>query len=1056
MKCIVLALTLFFGLLTASAQVSTGDILGSVTDAGGASVPGATVTIKDLGTQNLRTTNTGDSGEFVFTALQPGHYSVMVSAPGFKGFVIPDLSLSAGDRTRVGPMLQVGGASETIEVQASSLPSLQTDTSTLSTIATEAQVEDLPLNGRNYIALAQLAAGAHEGSAISLSGGQRPDDRRQTSSISVNGQSDANNNELIDGVDNNERVIGSIGVRPSVDAIAEFRVQTNTYPAEIGRTAGAVINVISKAGTNHLHGSAYDFLRNDALDAKDYFANTGRRPEYRQNQFGGSLGGPIRQDRTFFFGDYEGLRIVQGQTIVSTVPTLFEEENPGNFSDVGGPVLNPATLNPIALKYYALFPAPTSAGTSNNFTYSPNRTQFSNTFDVRADHKFSEKDLFFARYSFNDVNTFTPAGLPEINGALSVGNANLFSGRNATRAQSYIANYTHVFNPNLLMELKAGYTRINISSLNLNTGQNLSSQFGIQGANFSPETTGLSTIEPVGYATLGDGPGIPLNYLDNTFQYSGSLTYTRGAHTFKTGAQLIRRQVTSAQQLVGTGIFVFVGFSGPGSTLASLLQGNVLQAIRIAEFDRPSFRIWEPTGYVQDDWRVTKKVTLNLGVRYDVYTQPTEAHNRLSNLDTQTGQLLVAGTAGVSASGNVPTDHTNVSPRVGFEATLRTGTVLRGGYGITYFPDDTAFPIFLDSTPFSVDYQPNPFTTTLNTPLPSTVASGVSGAFQTISTTHAKTAYIHQFNLNLQQEFAGNVLTVAYVGGLGHHLTQLLNVNLAPPDTNPNDPLSPRQPLHAVAPNVTSVEQQVNLGVSNYNSLQMQLERRLSHGLTVNANYTLARALSNTVDIADAGGGTGSLEGVGAVPSRASTLDYGNSDLDIRDRVAAEIAYALPYGEKLHGLRAVGAKGWQVNAVNVWSTGSPFTIVNSSAQANTGASTYGDRPNQIGSPALANKGTSGFFNTTAFQAQPFGTIGNVPKNSLYGPHIRHLDLSLFKTFDLEKTAQLQFRAESFNVTNTPTLANPDGVLGDPSFGQISATRNGSTPRELQFALKILF
>ncbi len=1056
MKRIVFTLALFLLGFKGYAQVSTGDILGSVTDASGAAIPGAAVTIKDLGTQSVRTAKSGESGEFVFTALQPGHYSVTVSAPGFKGFVTPDLSLSAGDRTRVGPVLQVGESSETVEVLASTLPSLQTDTSTLSTIATEAQVEDLPLNGRNYIALAQLAAGAHEGSAISLSGGSRPDDRRQTSSISVNGQSDANNNELIDGVDNNERVIGSIGVRPSVDAIAEFRVQTNTYPAEIGRTAGAVVNVISKAGTDQFHGSAYEFLRNDALDARDYFASTGRRPKYRQNQFGGSIGGPILKRKTFFFGDYEGLRIVQGQTTVSTVPTLFEEQHPGNFSDIGGPVLAAATLSPIALKYFALFPAPTSSALSNNFTYSPNRTQFSNTFDVRVDHKLSEKDSLFARYSFNNVNTFTPPGLPEINGALSVGNANLFSGANQTRAQSYILNYTHVFSPNLLMELKAGYTRINIASLNLNTGQNLSTQFGIQGANFSPQTTGLSTVEPVGYATLGDGPGIPLNYLDNTFQYSGALTYSLGAHTIKAGAQLIRRQVTSAQQLVGTGIFVFVGFSGPGSTLASLLQGNVLQVIRIAEFDRPSFRTFEPTGYVQDDWRAAKNLTLNFGVRYDVYTQPTEAHNRLSNLDTRTGALLIADTPGVSSTGNVPTDHRDVSPRVGFEATLRPRTVLRGGYGITYFPDDTAFPIFLDNTPFSVDYQPSPFSTTLSTPLPSTVAPGVSGAFQTISTTHAKTAYIHQFNLNLQQEFGGNVVTVAYVGGLGHHLTQLLDVNFAPPDTNPNDPLQSRRPLYAVAPNVTSVEQQVSVGFSSYNSLQMQVERRLSHGLTVNANYTLARALSNTVDIADAGGGTGSLEGVGAVPSRTSTLDYGNSDLDIRDRVAAEIAYALPYGDGLHGLRAVAAKGWQVNAINVWSTGSPFTIVNSSAQANTGASTYGDRPNQVGSPSIANKGIASFFNTVAYQLQPFGTIGNVPKNSLYGPHIRHLDVSLFKSFDLEKGTQLQFRAESFNLTNTPTFANPDGVLGDPSFGAISSTRNGSTPRELQFALKLLF
>lgn len=1047
-----IGLFVFVALLLAGvayAQVSTGDILGSVTDQNGSAVVGADVKAINMGTHETRSQNTGDGGEFVLSSLQSGHYSITVTAKGFKSFMVPDMVLSAGDRARVTAKLEIGQGSETVEVLSGAEPALQSDSSTLSTMATEEQLQDLPLNGRNYINIAQTAAGANEGPPNSLAGGSRPDDRRQTSAISVNGQSDSNNDYLFDGIDNNERVIGTAGVRPSVDAIAEFRVQTNTYPAEIGRTAGGVVNMISKSGTNGYHGSAYEFLRNNDLDGRNFFANTGSAPEYRQNQFGASVGGPVIKNRTFFFGDYEGLRIVQGQTYTSTVPTLYEEQHPGDFSDIGGSVL--PTVDPIALKYFALFPAPTSSATINNFTYSPNKTQFSNVYDGRIDHRFNDNNTIFGRYSYNNVKTFTPGALPSVNGVGVIGNPGLYSGNSQEVAQNLVMNYTHLFSPTLLAEAKAGFTRINILATSLNYGKNISEDFGLANVNISQDTSGLATMDIIGYSSLGDGSALPLQYLDNTFQYAASLTKTWKTHTIKAGASLIRRQVVSEQQLFGQGYYYSLGLDG-------FLSGQVYQVLRIAELNRPEFRTWEPTGYVQDDWRVTSNLTLNLGVRYDAFTPFTEAHNRLSNFDPTVPGLLLAGQNGVSKYAGVLPDWKDFAPRVGFAATVRRGTVVRGGYGMSYFPDDTGFPFTLVlNAPYASVYEPNQNSTTLETPLPIPAAGStteLAGAYYGILTNKRKAAYVHQFNLNIEQDLKGNVITVGYVGGLGRRLQEgFTNYNLAAPCAADCAPLQNRRPYYSEMPDVDGIELSSNFGVSNYNSLQAQVERRLSHGLIVNANYTLAHALSDVITYALAGGGT---EGTGAVPSQISTLDYGNSDVDMRHRITAQIGYNLPLGNGLNGVKGILEKGWQLNALNVWSTGQPFTIVNATGQSNTGVGTDGDRPDKIGSPKISNPGISEFFNTAAFQAQPFGTIGNVPKNSLYGPHFRHLDVSAFKTFDLGEDLKLQFRAEFFNLTNTPNFANPDGALGDATFGSISSTQGNSNPRQIQFALKLTY
>jgi len=577
-------------------------------------------------------------------------------------------------------------------------------------------VQDLTLNRRNYLELARLVTGANAGPPLALSSGSRPDDRRQSSSISVNGQSDVLNNNLVDGMDNNERIVGTIGVRPSIEAILEFRVQTNLYNAEVGRTPGGVVNIVTKSGTNTSHGSVYEFFRNDSLDARNFFSTTGPKPKYRQNQFGGSLGGPLKKDRTFFFGDYEGLRVVQGVTNVSTVPTPAQIR--GDFSDwpipiidpdtgaqFPGNVIPPARIDSIGARYAALYPEPNAAGLINNYSGSQDRTQFSHIADGRVDHRFGNNDAFFVRYSFNHVDTFTPGYLPPKNGIQPDGNTLIFSGVAKQVAHGTQLDYIHIFNPRVLMELRAGYTRLDNASYGLNHGTNASQQFGLSGVNVSPQTSGLTLVWVKDYGSLGDAWALPLQNIENSFQYAGSVSYSRGTHNLKAGAALIRRQALNMQQMFGLGMFVFDGLF-TGNALADLLLGTSIQVQRSNELVAPGYRMWEASVYLQDDWRVKPWLTLNAGARYDVFTPFTEAHDRISNLDTATAKILVAGEKGVSETAGIKTDYSNIAPRLGFALTLGRNTVARGGYGLTFFPTNYTALFNLNNPPFSSSYGP--------------------------------------------------------------------------------------------------------------------------------------------------------------------------------------------------------------------------------------------------------------------------------------------------------------------------------------------------------------
>jgi hypothetical protein len=1064
--CLFLA-ALFLSIPMGYAQVTTGDILGTVTDSSKSVIPQAQVTLTNSGTGEVRKATANGEGDFVFTALPIGHYKLQVTANGFRTVSMANIALSGGDRQRIDTVMAVGSTDQTVEVTTAP-PALQTDSSTLGAVVGERAVQDLPLNNRNFIELAQTVAGANEGPPSALSGGGRPDDRRLTSSVSANGQDEYVNNQLIDGLDNNQRIKGGIGVRPSIDAIAEFRVQTNLYTAEVGRAAGAMINVITKPGTNNFHGSVYEFFRNDIFDARNFFARTGSKPSLRQNQYGGSIGGPIKRDKLFFFADYEGFRRVSATTYTLTVPTLFEEQNIGNFTDnpALGDVVPTANIEPIARKYFQLYAAPTSPGFTNNFTSNVNGTQYTSTADTRVDYVLNPNNRLYGRYTINNVDTNLPGPLPTVGGVQPGGNFNNYNGSSFQRSQNAQINYLHIFNANLLMELKGGFTRINNNAFPLNFGTNLATAFGLNGVNVSADTSALTPMAPSGYASVGDGAFLPIRDVDNVFQGMGSVTYVLGNHNIKVGAALIHRQAKAAENSYGIGLYNYnklnAGQSLDGvacSILACFLRGLPTTVQRSNQLDSPNLRTWESAAYIQDDWRARQWLTLNIGVRYDFFTPFNEKHDFISNFDPATSTVLVANQNGVSRTAGVTNDFSNIAPRIGFAATLHPGTVLRGGYGITYIPNQIGLRLALGNPPYTFTYAPAGNTTRLSAGLPIPTAqsvSNLSGALAGIDTDY-RSSIIHQTNITVEQAFGANVLSLTYVGEFGRKLRVYHNLNLAAPDTHgctaPNSSCyTPYLPFHAALPNVTAINMMESIGYQNYNAFQATFLRRFSHGLDFNANYTWANAINDTSNF--------SLNSAIAnvIPSQLATLDRGYSDINVRHRVAIQANYALPFGNSLRGAEAILAKGWQLNILHRWETGLPFSVNDSVAYSNTGVGGGGERSRQLpgAQGSLGNPTINQWFNTSAYVNQTFGTYVPMGRNSLFGPHFRQLSLSGFKTVPIHERLSLQFRAEFYNLTNTPNFGQPDSGLGDAAFGQISSTRANANPRQTQFALKLLF
>jgi hypothetical protein len=1170
----VLFAFLICGSWVANAQLSTADIVGTVTDATGAVVSKATVTIVNLDTHDQRVATSNDSGDFHFTLLPAGHYSVTVKSKGFKTSTTTNLAIEAGDRARADARLEAGGTTETVTVEATT-PLLQADNATVSSTVTEQSVQDLPLNGRNFVQLVQLVPGANEGPGNGLTSGGRPDDRRTTNGFSVNGQDDILNNYIVDGIDDNERIIGTIGVKPSVEGIQEISVQTNSYAPEAGRTAGGVVNLVTKSGGNKFHGSAYEFLRNDKLDSRDFFFTPaqGKKPELRQNQFGGSIGGPIFKDKTFFFGDYEGLRLVKGMNpYSSSVPDdaeyaaingtnataggLIRNVFPGLFPTANAPSTNgipyDQTIDPVTLNYLKLYPkANKGASSPNTYLTAPNKTQFGHTADVRVDHAINQSNHLFFRFNYNKVSGEIPAPIgaganPLATGALATivptGNYWDYTGPATDKAYQYALGYTRVFSQNLVVDLRAAYTRVNNFSQPNNYNSNADQTFGL------PPNGSLTTaLTPTGvghwtFSPLGDGAYVPLQDIDNTFQYSGTVSYTIRSHNLKLGAGLIRRQARNLQSAFPYGDFEFglAADSTHDEILASTLAGAFDSTSYNVDYgaggvvNTPDYRTWEPSFFAQDNWKISPKLTVTYGIRYDVYTPFTEAHNKISNFDFNTAvkattsadagnALKVAGVSGVSDTAGIQTDYAGVGPRVGFSYSVLPTMVLRGGYGISYFPGNYTANADLKNAPFTTTYGPNcvsdlgatfyanykaanPTTKLAQNPGCSTLGSAAT--YQAVfdnglptpsgQNIHSaalgamfaedpklKSSMIQQFNLQVERQFGPNVLTIGYVGNIGEHLPELFNdINVPTPaqvyaTRNDATPYDAPRPLNATLPNVGQIKWLASEGVSNYSALQSSFQRRFAKGLAFDANYTWGHALSDIVGFSQEG-----YQGWGdADPTEVRKIEYGNAENDIRSRFALSIDYQLPFKNFSNKAEKEVLGGWEVNSIVAWQTGKPASITNTGNNNDFADPLHGggsDRPNQISDPfkagnvaanptcigptSLKHGGNGYWFNPCAFMAQEVGTVGSTGRNSVYGPHFRHIDFSLFKDFPIAEGLKLQFRAEAYNITNTPNFFLNNNVndsssgvlLGDGSFGQLNESDPNNVPRTLQFALKLQF
>src|SRR5688572_6901236 len=703
------------------AQVTTADLVGTIRDSSGAIVPGVSVAITNDATGVSRSTTTGSGGTYIFTSLQPGRYTLVAEIQGFRKVERTGVELQVNQRAEIDITLELGLISETVTI-AGTAPLLETQSSVLGTVIEEKQVQDLPLSGRNFVQHATLStgvSGAGSGMRGTIMSGTRPDDLRPGTELFVNGNRENSNNYLYDGVDNNTRLTLVTVLRPNVEAIQEFKVQTNLYSADQGRNPGGQINVVTKSGGNAFHGVAYEFLRNAKLDANNFFANRAgqEKPPFEQNQFGGAISGPIIANKTFFFADYDGFRQELGRVFVNTVPTAKMRQ--GDFSEVGtiyDPLTTVATTgggvtrspfpgnqipqnrwDPVTAKLINAYPMPTSSALSNNFVTTPARTQNWNQFDVRVDHTQSDQNNFLGRYSWSKTSTvnpytFAPVQLPGLSKAVGLGAEDTFAGPSNLLAEHAVFGWVHVFSSRLLLDSRAGYNHFNLdfTQAGVVNGDQLGEQLGVPNANQQLGQDGIPIFSPANYAGIGQSRSLPIFRHERAFQAVTNLTYAGDKHTIKVGFDLRRRHMGEFQTNRGNGRFNFspnitnnpVNNTG-GHSMASFLLGapSLIEQDYLLAAD-VGMRSTEYSAYIADDWRATQRLTLNLGLRYELDTPFSEVDDLWASFDPNTATVLVAGRNGVSRSAGVKTFKKAFAPRLGFAYQLAQRTVVRGGAGI--------------------------------------------------------------------------------------------------------------------------------------------------------------------------------------------------------------------------------------------------------------------------------------------------------------------------------------------------------------------------------------
>ena len=1037
----------------AAAQTHLGTIRGTVSAPSGGGVGGATFTLVDQATSLTRDGRTDAEGRFIVPQVAPGAYRVEVSAAGYRR-AVQELTLAVGQQLQLDLELQIGAVSEEIVVTGQT--TLDFEARGLGTVVDTVQVTSLPLDGRNFLDLALLAPGAAraaEGSAGSVRG---------AFTLSVNGAREGANAYLLDGAYNVDPKLNTVAVRPPVDAIDEFRIVTGSYDATYGRHAGAQINVITRSGSNQLHGTLYEFFRHDALNAANFFAPAGEPdPVYRRNQFGGSLGGKLVADRTFFFVDYEGTRLSEGITRVTNVPTLAERQ--GDFSESLFPApLVPGTpfpfpggqipapfINPIGAAIANLYPLPNRDAPFANYVSSPELTDRNDQMDLRIDHRTGTSSILTARYSLVDRDLYAPfsgSGFAEVPG---------FGTDVPQRAQNLLASHTAVVSPALVNDLRVSYTRVASSAFHENTGTSLNQMVGLPELSDDSRDYGLSFITVTGYSPLGDEFNNPQDSTTGTVQLIDTMTWSRGSHLVKVGADLQFTQQDAFRDVQSRGLLTFASFpvAYTGNALADLLLGLPLTTGG-AVLDNPQrLRTESYNLFVQDDIQVGDALTVSAGLRYDYASPPVDADDRANVYNQATGALVPVGTGGIPRAGYDP-DRNNLAPRLGAALALNDGrTIVRGGWGIYY--DQTALApgegLYFNQPYFDFNlYFPLPGLPplTLYDPFPSSFPSLFPPSALTFQR-DLETPYLQHWNATVQQEIGdGRSIEIAYVGSRGSHLLRGRDINQA--DASP-DPVNLRpNPFFG---DIISLESR---GRSRYHALQITGEQRYRDGLSLLTAYTLGKSEDDGSDFFSSAGDPNFPQ-----DSNDPAAEYGRSNFDVRHRLSVSFAYDLPYGrDRGHrgGLAAV-LGDWQVAGIVTLESGRPFTValLPEIDNSNTGRAVLGfganDRPDVTGDPARGDPGPDGWFNTGAFSFPAFGSFGDSGRNTLDGPGYANVNLALLKRVGLGGQADLQLRVEAFNLFNRTNFDLPDAFLGSPTFGRILSAQPA---RRLQLGVKLLF
>ena len=1044
-------------------QTSSASISGRINDPSGAPIAGARIRATNVETNLTREVTSADSGSYTIPLLPVGAYSIEVEAQGFKAVQRKGIVLQIATNQELNFSLQIGDVSEVVNVEASA-PLLETETHSTGTVIENKKIVELPLNSRTFYGLAYLVPGVMppaQNSTLGYRGG-----------FNVSGSSETSNNFTVNGIDNNNDSINAPSFRPSVDSIEEFKVQTGMYSAEYGRSSGGQVVVTTKSGTNVLHGSAFEFLRNQVLDARNLFTPPGGNPAFKRNQFGATLGGPIIKNKTFFFFSYEGLQLRQEIAAIGTVPlpemingdfrsllnlsTPIHVINPFTQQNFPTPNVIPANLlDPIGRALAGYFPPPTFATAANavpsgNYNFDQIRTESLNQYSLRIDHSLTSKDALYGSINYFDDPTFEPSN--------TTCGARVLPGFGCNAGiTTWLAGITetHTFTPGLLNEVRLGFNRYRQTRLPPDGTTDFIDQYKIAGVQSisTPNFWGLPQTAVKGYSTLGLNGNLPQDLITNKYQVIDNVEWVKAAHTLKFGIDIRRSQGNALSAQNGRGVFNFTAATTTltsGYALADMLLGVVTSSSRNQFAPKIYERTSAYTGFAQDDWKITPALTLNLGIRYELNTPFVVRHNQLSNFDLVTGKIFVAGQNG---SPNVyQYDRNNFEPRVGLAWKPFNNTVVRAGYGI-YGNSATAYN-GIGSIYFNPPFRnPQTFTAsqttlvTLSNPFPLAIA-GASTTLTAIAQDFAD-AYVQQWGVGIQRTLTANILVdLSYMGSKGTRLPNEVNINQPTPGAGTTAQVNARRPY----PNFSTINWFESDGNSTFNSLQAKVEKRYSAGLSILGSYTFGRSID------DSPGFASNSSASNALPQNTRNLsaERGLSDFDVRHRFVASTVYELPFGPDKpflsSGLLSTIARRWQLSGILTLQSGSPLTPYYTGNISNT-LSSGTDRPNVVGDPNDGPKTTAQWFNKAAFVMPPSGTFGNAGRNIILGPSFKNLDVAISRRFIIYERISLQFRGEVFNSLNHPNLALPLATVDGAGYGQIAAAQD---PRQIQFALKVVF